>query len=396
MIKTSRIFSCSLFFLFVSACSQPEQASHLQEAWNSENAPENVGLTTATLESLPMEGGLSQEAYAWSDDYWGTYSGGIGRRWQYEVESNDYKDHMYEFATREQITAGLIDIAKLSPAEKYDLLMGQYDFPLARHERERMLKSVDPQTDSIPTWFGLCHGWAPATVMEPEAGSVAIMKNSDGIEIPFYTSDIKGLMTKIYADFNTSYRGVGERCNVNKHEIEFDANGRIVQPECRDLNAGALHLALAQKLGNPDEAARKSFVLDVTYSSEVWNQAAVAFRVKEKTVVPFDATKDALAKHRAPGTASLAKMNVEVDYVVEIAPHMKPMKDFKESYTSTMKLEYVLELDAEGTIIGGEWVSEERPDFLWLMAEKPETGDSYLSYDAVRRLLDQSRTESAQ
>lgn len=395
MIKTSHFLLCTLSFVFISACSQPEQASVLQEAWNPENAPENVSLSTAILENLPMEGGLSEEAYAWSDDYWGTYSGGISRRWQYEVESRDYKDHIYEFVTRDQVKAGLVDIAKLSPAEKYDLLMGDYDFPLARHERERMLTSVDPSTDSIPTWFGLCHGWAPATIMEPEAGKIATVKNSDGIEIPFYTSDIKALMTKIYSDYNNSYRGAGERCNLNKHDIEFDSNGRIVQPECRDLNPGTLHLALAKMLGDSNEEARKGFVLDVTYTSEVWNQAVVGFRVKEKNLVAFDANKDALAKYRARETATLAKMRVEIDYIVEIAPHMQPMKMYKKSYTSTMELEYVLELNADGEIIGGEWVSEERPDFLWLMAKKPETGNSYINYDSVRQLLDQSR-ESAE
>ena len=32
---------------------------------------------------------------------------------------------------------------------------------------------------------------------------------------------------------------------------------------------------------------------------------------------------------------------------------------------------YVLELDSEDNIIGGEWVSFDRPDFLWKQA-KPE------------------------
>lgn len=395
MFQTTRIISCSVFMALFAACSQqPQQGSSLQEAWNADNAPELMDLTVTKLEGLPREGSLSDEKFAWSDDYWGTYAGGISRRWQYELNSRDYKDHIYEFVTRDQVMNGLVDIEKLSPAEKYDLLKGHYDFPLARHERENMLASVDRETDSIPGWFGLCHGWAPATIMEPEPGAVVKVKNRDGIEIPFYTSDIKGLMTKIYAEFDDSYRGVGERCNLESHEIKTDANGRVIQPECRDLNPGTLHLALTQMLGNEDVEARKGFVADVTYTSEVWNQAVVAYRVKKQSIEKFNRATDSAAKFRAPGTVSLATMKVEIDYITEIDPHTKPMKEFKDSYVLTMELEYTLELDAEGTIIGGEWVSEERPDFIWLMQRKPNTGNSYISYDLVRDLLDQSRASA--
>jgi hypothetical protein len=30
--------------------------------------------------------------------------------------------------------------------------------------------------------------------------------------------------------------------------------------------------------------------------------------------------------------------------------------------------EYYLEIDAAGKIIGGSWISETRPDFLWMFA----------------------------
>lgn len=395
MIQSTRIITCGAFIALFTACSQPQQTSTLQEAWDAENAPELMDIKVTKLEGLPSEGSLPEDKFAWSDDYWATYSGGISRRWQYELESDNYKDHIYEFTTRERILDGLVDIEKLSPAEKYDLLNGRYDFPLAKHERENMLSSVDPKTDSIPRWFGLCHGWAPATIMEPEAGRVAIMKNPDGIEIPFYTSDIKGLMTKIYAEFNNSYSGVGDRCNLESHEIERDANGRIIQKECRDLNPGTFHLTLTQMLGHSDVEARKGFVADVTYSAQVWNQAVVAYRVKKQDVVKYESAGDSVAEFRAPGTAFLATVRVEMDYITEIGPHTQPMMEHKDSYVLTDELEYTLELDADGVIIGGEWLSEKHPDFLWLMKEKPNTGNSYISYDLVRELLDKSR-ESAE
>jgi hypothetical protein len=34
--------------------------------------------------------------------------------------------------------------------------------------------------------------------------------------------------------------------------------------------------------------------------------------------------------------------------------------------TKSKDYEYVLELDIAGNIIGGEWISETRPDMLWM------------------------------
>ena len=63
-----------------------------------------------------------------------------------------------------------------------------------------------------------------------------------------------------------------------------------------------------------------------------------------------------------------------------------------DSYTQTDHYEYVLELDAAGKIIGGEWVGEARythPDFLWLPIKSSvaTVAGGKISYDEVKKLM---------
>ena len=46
-------------------------------------------------------------------------------------------------------------------------------------------------------------------------------------------------------------------------------------------------------------------------------------------------------------------------------------KDFKEGVE---KYDYTLELDSAGRILGGQWISAARPDFLWTAAKLKFTG----------------------
>lgn len=375
---------------WTAACSAPEQpSSNLSEAWDGENDPQRFSLEVKKLADLPTEGMLPDETYPWSDYYWATYSGGLSYRWQDHKNSSSYKDYLYDVLKPDALTSGSVDVARLSPAEKFDLYLNRYDFPLTRFEQDRTRKAVDPETDEVPRWFGLCHGWAPATLMEPEPGAVATVKNENGLEIPFYTSDIKALLTHIYAYNDADTRFVGERCNENENKIETDMFGRVKQKECRDTNPAVLHLALAEMLGNPDMAKREGFVADITFSAEVWNQAVIGYKVNSMEVKKYHRWLDKTRRHRAPGTKQLAKVELDLYYITEIAPHARPMKGAKDQYTRAEHLAYTLELDENGVIIGGEWDSETRPDFLWKLMHKP-SGNNLIPYDAVHTLLNKS------
>ena len=50
-----------------------------------------------------------------------------------------------------------------------------------------------------PAWAGYCHGWAPAANRFEEPLPVTV-RNADGVEIPFGSSDVKALLTYFEAE----------------------------------------------------------------------------------------------------------------------------------------------------------------------------------------------------
>ena len=367
MRGTTGGMALTVLIMTLHGCSAANQNSQTKEAWNPANDPAHFDVYTQQLDSLAREGMLPDAVYPWSDFYWATYTGGLAYRWQTsESGSSNYLDYRYTMMGKEQIAAMSQDERdKLSPAEKYDIAQGHYDFPLVQNEWQNQDSSRN-EAGEVPTWYGLCHGWAPATLMEREPGPKAQITNPDGIKVNFFSGDMKAMLTKVYADAATASRMIGERCDEVSNKIPVDSKGRIKLDACRDVNPGSLHLVLTQLLGGADPAGRKGFVMDMTYDAEVWNQAVAGFNV-----VSYDASHDARAKYRAPGTTKIATVKTEVYYIREIAPSTTPEMGRKQEYTATMTLDYSLELDSTGKIIGGEWISTAHPDFLWLLTARP-------------------------
>lgn len=380
-------------FCLTAACSRSEDpGSHTKEAWDRSNDPSLFSLEIMKLEDLPERGMLPEEKFPWSDSYWPTYAGGISQRWQLSRGGTDYRDFLYRPLDAQDLMNGgrSIDIAKLSPAEKFDLYQNRYDFPLTQFEQRRTQAAVNSRGE-VPTWFGLCHGWAVASLLEQQPGPVAVVTNQDGLEIPFYTSDIGALLTHVYAFSTTPGRYMGTRCNVAAHDIDYDENDRVVMRQCRDLNPGSLHLALTQMLGLPESEDRQPFTLDVTATDEVWNYPVVGYEVESLEVEDYDRDDDDLAEYRADGTAQLAHVDMKVYVVGGAAPHARPVSP--QRFIKTETYAYTLELDEDGRIIGGEWNSRERPDFMWMIYRKP-SGTALLPHAEVAKLLEISRGEA--
>ena len=74
-------------------------------------------------------------------------------------------------------------------------------------------------------WMGHCHGWAPAALAEPEPQHSVLVKKNDR-EILFTEGDIRGLLTKVWADELPYVRSAGYRCEARN--VEKDENGRVV------------------------------------------------------------------------------------------------------------------------------------------------------------------------
>lgn len=468
-----------LVCLFVVGCAPEPTTESLATvdapvAWSADDAPTLFdGNLVTRLADLPLRG--TADITPWAGNYWPTWQDNINYRW-----------------------AGAQSV---SPAAKYGSAFGVdgVEDAVSRTQgidanRDRTACTSDAQCDAkvgercarrtgadggycIPTWWGICHAWAPAAILfgEPERPVV-----HGGVT--FEVNDIKALLTLVTEEVHERF--VSKRCDADAAagKIRYDAYGRP-QAECIDTNPGTFHLLLANYLGLRGE----SFVEDRTFDDEVWNQPLRAFRVRQlKTIAageanalvgveaeggvdeqhagtiaagewrhfgPFAVSGGAEFAARLTGTgdadlyvrhgnaptdvafdcrpyqdntteactltapdgateiyisingyaaqsdfqlhlvggghvpadyrfnpdaAGFAHVIAEVDYIAESpADRDGWLGDDIDRYTHTDVYHYVLETDAEGRIVGGEWIGESKqhhPDFVWLpLGLKPTT-----------------------
>ncbi len=352
----------------------------VSSAWETEDSA-RVFVDTfqySTLEAIEAAG-LRSAALAespWSDHYWPHYLGNLGYRYADEnfPESLDWKKNS-DYLTE---TMGKLAVDKLSPAEKYDLLLGTPDFTLTRAGLAEG-KSYYDRFQKVETWMGLCHGWAPASYMVSRPTRKIEVLAADGTtRVSFYPSDIKALTTLLWANSRYPTRFIGGRCEEKKPEA--DEAGRPKDPNCLDNNPGTWHLSVVNQIGH----SKRSFVMDMTYSYEVWNQPVLAysyiyFNPRTKKAVKtleegrvelagFDT--DRFSKSRSRDATAVVGVAMDVTYVSESVPGHHATDSESRDQTVTLRYLYDLEINAQGEIIGGEWWKNDHPDFLW----SPEKG----------------------
>ena len=331
----------------MSSCGRDESKqskSSLTEKWDPINNPENLQSGFEyRLEKLPLSGELQKKP--WSDTYWPSYMGGIANRWNAKRPVDSFKYKTYKLNELKRLSEK--KLAELSPAEKYSILIQDYSYSLVEYERKR-----NHPTDE--TWFGLCHGWAPASTAFDEPNSTK-MTNDDGIEIPFGASDVKALLIFVQQFDQTrgKEKGISDRCNHDLGKNPENAN----DPECRDMNAGSFHVVLSNQIGTLNRA----IVGDLHRGIEVWNHPIYGF---DSQIVSESADVYPTA---APGTVKIVTVKTEMRYITEISPSWdRATIDSDPTQLASIFYDYQLELDSEGRILGGEWLQTDRVDFMWV------------------------------
>jgi hypothetical protein len=340
---------------------------------------EDNGLMNARLAEQP-----------WSDDYWAIYLGMLGKRYADSrfPRSGDWKIN-YDYIQNNpalQIAAGGNNDAvnRLSPSEKYDILVGDKNMTLTDKMWEAG-KKYYTRDGHVETWMGLCHGWAPAAYMLARPTAPVTVLAADGKTfITFYPSDIKALSTLLWAKVTTASRFIGGRCNDRNPAVD-PQNGRILSGKCFDTNPGTWHLAVINQIG----ASGRSMVMDATYDYQVWNQPVVGYTYRyfnpqkmrytrslaDASVVKTSFDNDRFKKYRDGETETIVGIAMDISYIVETAPAQRSTDSSKDDRVQTVRYYYDLELDAMGNIIGGEWYQNAHPDFLWT----PEKGSRAIS-----------------
>lgn len=340
-----------------------------------------------------LAGQLDKEP--WSDTYWPLYKGVLGQRYAEPpfALANTWSDaHEYILANPAFPIWKSEDpkaIDKLSPSEKYDLLLsGDKTYLTDQSWQEGAKYANSNEEGEVATWMGICHGWAPASYLVPRPQKKVTVMSFDGKTLlHFYPADIKALNSLIWAKVNTPTRFVGGRCNDENPKV--DENGRIIQQNCFDTNPGTWHMSVVNKIG----VEKNSFIMDANYDYEVWNQPVLSysytyFNVETKKagskledqIIPLQEFKsDRYKKYRSSNTKLIVGITMKVTYLQETIPRQTETDDSSMDSKTTRTFVYDLELDDQRKIIGGEWYQNTHPDFLWTPAKgaKPLTMEDY-------------------
>lgn len=354
---------------------------------------------TYDLDEIPAYGSIENDA--WSDDYWRTRWGQTAYRY---ASSNfdrgtTYKDAVSSYQSDSEWailgqTLLPLDISKKillwSPAEKYDLTVGDEAFSLTLQQKAEGSSGANSDGD-VENWFGICHGWAPAALMAPRPTKPVQAKVKQDVDVTWYPNDIKAIVSLSWANGKYATNFVGGRCELK--EAATLPNGRIKNQDCFDNNPSTFHLALGNLIGK----TKSGFVFDKSFDYEVWNQPVVAYETLyfnplntnsrsydwRKVAVPYDRQFKRHDRFQQPLSRGRWNANLSayddsqikyvvgaittVIYLAEIRPEHTPEvqedRKFRETYTYDLEIEAV---NNRWVASGGEWHENSHPDFLWV------------------------------
>ncbi|MCB9558064.1 MAG: hypothetical protein H6707_18260 [Deltaproteobacteria bacterium] len=290
---------------------------------------------------------------------------------------------------------------------------GPTGWPTGRGIKRPLVTAIGPTTawelgdhgiyrgQSAERWFGHCYGWAAYATGEPlgfPTRAITVRLDETGAlrECPdpnqagcvhFRRADIEALMTELYNSAQVSR--VGERCNTA--DPKDNRYGRIREAACRDMNPGAFHIMLQGLIGIGVGEPRKTmpFAIDIDAEREVWSHPVIGYRIDEAEAVDQTTALRLIGKKHGKRykfnrkAKRLIKVLGSFEYVSDELnlEHMRLSADVRTAYYRRQRLmAYILELDGNDQIVGGEWISHplstvpygskhDHPDFAWVVRE---------------------------
>jgi hypothetical protein len=372
---------------------------------------------TDILTDLPDKGNVTEPP--WSGSYWPLrYGGGAVRYSKYERANSQYdykrqgnKVSKVSKSYNASITAynqpdefnltynrykNYSDYISVyySAAEKYDFYVGDYNFTLTN-----MLKASgkdviwDEKTNDVPSWMGICHGWSVASYIEKRPNKTIALLAADGKTwVQFLPDDIKALLSIYWAEANYKSNFAGFSCKFkNKTELNFDQNtGLVLDYRCFGINPGSFHIIFGNWIGKEN----KTLIFEpLVNDNQIWNHPAKGYEVSyfnpltnvthslADSIVTVEEAKKMAERDKFVNftisnvtgtTAYLIGARMTVQYIIETIPWHENTTLPDAPYNKTYH--YTLELDKNLTILGGEWLYNEHPNYVF----GPREGDELL------------------
>ncbi|KAL4111657.1 hypothetical protein PRIC1_003335 [Phytophthora ramorum] len=330
----------------------------------------------------------------WPSSYWAMYLDSINYRWSSASEPSATEKYASAFGLDPDALMDSVSkstgIQSMSPSStscstNWDCASLGDGSVCARRDGEW-------QGYCIPTWYGICHAWAPAALLEPEP-NCAVDYNG----VTFQPMDIKALLSEIYDGSNIATVFTGARFFGPDSDGTTDEYGRYTDASRRDLGPGFMHVALANIIGR----FNASVVMDVTAGAEVWNQPIYSYKVvTQKEMTPSEAASQYYGVSTYPFNSAAERimyMETSVSWMIETFEDGGLVASGRAaSYMTSKTYSYLLELDNDYNILGGEWVGDsdlDHPDFLWFPKARPDLSvvtEAGLNYQNVRTLLDKA------
>ncbi|KAJ3086896.1 hypothetical protein HK102_012265 [Quaeritorhiza haematococci] len=337
----------------------------------------------------------------WPGDYFPTSRDGINFKWDGPASLSPVEKYAAamglnakELSDALSLTSGIESVRSFRPACQTDSDCASLNDGSSCSFRGGAEGVPPPRNGSgvcVPGWFGICHAWAPAALLEPEPKCPVTVGN-----VTFKVNDLKALITQLYDGSGIETVFGGARCNDVSPTL--DENGRYLNFLCRDSTPDLFHLSVTNMIG----IMKTSFVADVEAKIQVWNQPAKGYEIlQNKNISLVDGAKLVDPKLTEyifnPMAASLRHVVTRFDYIVESRDDGPFVATGRvNNLTTSVNYEYLLELDETGRIVGGEWVKESKqvhPDTIWVPVARP--ADNYtvaggINYGKVKELLTQS------
>lgn len=258
---------------------------------------------------------------------------------------------------------------QLSPSEKYDLLVGDLAGTLTQAIWNEGVRYEN--NGEIAPWMGICDGSAAASALAPEPIHDLVLRDPIfGNEFTLYASDIKALASLHYSEYVVRTSIVGGRCEHSSGTLPLPGES----PQCESLNPASWHRSLLFFNG----IQQRPLFIDTSPNLEVWNSPIISYSFEyfdvrtSKSVSSLDQALvrrsdfkyDPRSGSRAPSTEFIVGVRMTISTSGGSARSTsgpQPATPIRRNYA------YELELDSFQNLLGGEWLSKDRPDFAWIM-----------------------------